>query len=128
MGLAKHVHFVGRIEDNVLPEYYRLADVFVLPAINQAEAFGMVLLEAMSAGRSIITTNVPGCRDLVKWKNGVIVEPKDPVGLASAIKELAIDHDKTGYLCKSNDIIDMTGKLKYLISLFIIMGPFCFYK
>ncbi len=90
MGLATHVHFVGRVEDEALPQYYRLADVFVLPAINQAEAFGMVLLEAMASGVPVITSDLPGVRTVPK-DAGVVFPPKNYVALAQCIQELFLN-------------------------------------
>jgi glycosyltransferase involved in cell wall biosynthesis len=45
-----------------------------------------VLVEAMACARPIITTNMPGCRELVRAdKNGFLVNPKDPAGLANVL-------------------------------------------
>lgn len=63
----------------VLPSYYR-------------EGVPRSLLEAMAMGRPIITTDMPGCRDaVVHGKNGLMVQPRDPLGLAIAMKALAAD-------------------------------------
>jgi glycosyltransferase involved in cell wall biosynthesis len=54
-----------------------------------------VLLEAASCGRAVITTDVPGCREIVyKGENGILVPPKDSVSLAKKIKELAINPER----------------------------------
>ena len=50
------------------------------------ETFGMVLIEAMAAGLPIITTDAPGCRDVVSNNyNGILVAPKNPEALAKGI-------------------------------------------
>ncbi|TOH25237.1 glycosyltransferase, partial [Vibrio parahaemolyticus] len=47
------------------------------------------LIEAAACGLPIITTDVPGCRQMVSAsKNGIIVPPRDPISLANAIQEL----------------------------------------
>ena len=52
----------------------------------------MVLLEAMSMCKPVITTNSVGCKELVEeGKNGYLVQPKDHIALASAIETLIID-------------------------------------
>ena len=60
-----------------LPSYYR-------------EGLPMVLLEAAACGRPIVTTDIPGCRDVVQHgRNGYLVPPHDVEALASAIVALA---------------------------------------
>ena len=50
------------------------------------------LIEAASAGRPIVTTNVPGCREVVTdGENGFLVPPRDSVALADAIQKLLIN-------------------------------------
>ncbi|MBZ0217709.1 MAG: glycosyltransferase family 4 protein, partial [Fimbriimonadaceae bacterium] len=43
---------------------YRAADAFVFPSL--IETFGVVLIEAMAAGLPVLTTDAPGCRDIVR--------------------------------------------------------------
>lgn len=82
------LEFLGRLSD-VRPAM-REASVFVLPSYR--EGFSMVLLEAMSMGRAIITTDAPGCRDLVRHgREGLLVPPRDAAALAAAMLELAGD-------------------------------------
>ncbi|WP_280540224.1 glycosyltransferase family 4 protein [Chromohalobacter sp. 11-W] len=60
----------------VLPSYYR-------------EGTPRSVLEAMSTGRPIITTDAPGCRETVKHgRNGLLVPPRDSRGLADAMESL----------------------------------------
>jgi len=50
------------------------------------------LIEAASVGRPIVTTNVPGCREVVEdGENGFLVPPRDSFALADAIEKLLID-------------------------------------
>jgi len=85
MGIKKHVHFVGHVDDEVLPDFYNLADVFVLPSINTSEAFGMVLLEAMASGVPVIASDLPGVRTIAKNGGGVF-----PVGDYEVLSERLI--------------------------------------
>lgn len=63
---------------------YKSSDLFVLPSL--IETFGIVNLEAMAAGLPIITTDAPGCRDVVTdGYNGLIVKPGKPDELAEKI-------------------------------------------
>lgn len=68
-----------------------LADcnVFVLPSYYR-EGIPRSILEALSTGRAVITTDLPGCRDTVDdGVNGFLVKPKDPRGLASKMMYFA---------------------------------------
>jgi len=50
------------------------------------------LIEAAAAGRPIVTTDMPGCRDIVReGKEGFIVPPRDIEAAAIALVELAAD-------------------------------------
>lgn len=71
--------------------YYSLADVFVLPAIKTnlgTEVWGLVLNEAMSVGKPVVTTTaVGGAYDLVKdGVNGFLIPDNDSEALYKAIK------------------------------------------
>jgi glycosyltransferase involved in cell wall biosynthesis len=53
-----------------------------------------VLIEAGAAQRAVVTTNVPGCRESIEnGRNGLLVEPRDPMALATALITL-IDNDE----------------------------------
>lgn len=88
LGIEDRVKFLGRVEEGQLQELMQNATVFCLPSINRLEAFGVVLLEAMRAGRPIISANIPGSG--VPWVNstGVIVPVKDSKALAHEIDRL----------------------------------------
>lgn len=64
------------------------AHIVCLPSYR--EGFPKVLAESAACGRPIVTTEVPGCRSVVThMQNGLLVPPKDPKRLATAIEELA---------------------------------------
>lgn len=69
----------------------RQADCFVFPSVYR-EGVPRVLLEASAAGLPIITTDMPGCRDVVKtYHNGLIVPPRDSTKLAEAMEKCIRD-------------------------------------
>jgi glycosyltransferase involved in cell wall biosynthesis len=69
------------------------AHVVCLPTF-YGEGVPKVLIEAAASGRAIVTTNMPGCRDIVRHgENGLLVEPRDVAGLAEAIRRLLTDVD-----------------------------------
>ncbi len=92
LGVADRVHFVGDIPDELLPEYYRAADVVALPSVDRTEAFGLVLLEAMACGTPVVASRLPGVRTLVdEGRTGYLVEPGDAADLADKIARCARD-------------------------------------
>jgi glycosyltransferase involved in cell wall biosynthesis len=73
-----------------MPAVLAQCHIFCLPSY--AEGVAKVLLEAASCARAIVTTDVPGCREVVQdGVNGAIVPPCDAVALANAIAALAAD-------------------------------------
>jgi rhamnosyl/mannosyltransferase len=93
LDLADRVHFAGRVADEELPSYYQAGDIFVLPSHLRAEAFGIVLLEAMAAGLPLVTTEIgTGTSEVNQHgRTGFVVPPGDSRALARALKVLAAD-------------------------------------
>lgn len=91
----KNVHFVGFKNQTKLPQYYALADIFVLPS-GIGETWGLVVNEAMCFGLPIIVSNVVGCGlDLVKNnENGFIFPLGNIEKLTAYLKDLVIDEEK----------------------------------
>ncbi len=91
-GLRDKVIFTGKIDDNEKKELLKSAKIFILPSINSGEAFGIVLLEAMSSGVPVIASDLPGVRTVVDdGENGFLVKPNDPKDLADKINILLKD-------------------------------------
>lgn len=87
--VADRVTFHGQIDDrDVIRAAYEAADLFVWPGVN--EAFGMVYLEAQSAGTPCIAEDRPGVREVV-GPMGALTGPDDPAAMAAAIDRLAAD-------------------------------------
>ncbi len=79
------VAFLGRVDDAALAGVYAAADIYVSPALG-GESFGIVLLEAMAAGRAIVASDMPGYRSVVSdGVEGRLVPPRDPAALAVAL-------------------------------------------
>jgi glycosyltransferase involved in cell wall biosynthesis len=86
---APYVIATGRRSD--IPALLALADLFAFPT-EYREGVPRVLLEAALAGLPIVTTNMPGCSDVVQdgW-SGVLVPPRSPRALANGILKLLSD-------------------------------------
>ena len=66
---------------------YQQSNIVCLPSYR--EGLPKSLIEAAACGRAIVTTDVPGCREIVKDKyNGFLVPPKNAKLLAEAILDL----------------------------------------
>jgi phosphatidylinositol alpha-mannosyltransferase len=87
------VKFVGRVSDEDLPRYYRTCDVFCAPSTG-FESFGIVLLEAMAAGKPMVASDIAGYRDLlVDGEEGLLTEPKNEEALAKAMVRILQNPD-----------------------------------
>ena len=85
------VTFHGAVkQEEDLARFYRRCDVFVSPATGQ-ESFGIVLLEAMAAGRAIVCSNIDGYREVVPRDGARLVRAADADSLAEGIRALARD-------------------------------------
>ncbi|MDF3838045.1 glycosyltransferase [Cupriavidus basilensis] len=97
-GMDSRVHLAGRLSDDALHALFAHAALYCLPSVTRAEAFGVVLLEAMAYGLPIVATDIPGSG--VPWVNqhgvsGINVPVNDPVALAKACNQiLASDRER----------------------------------
>ena len=99
LGIGARVNFAGRIDmdgagEAKLAAAYAQADIVCLPSLERAESFGLVLLEAMRAGKPVVASAIPGSgvgfvvRD---GDTGLLVPPGDALALAAAMRRLAAD-------------------------------------
>jgi phosphatidylinositol alpha-mannosyltransferase len=85
------VIFAGYVPDEQLVRYFHSCHVFCAPSTGQ-ESFGIVLLEAMAAGRPIVASRIPGYEEVLRDEvEGILVEPKSDVELATALTRLLAD-------------------------------------
>lgn len=81
--------FLGIISDIEKSAFYNICDVLVLPSINSTESFGMVQVEGMICGVSVVATDLPGVRRPVQSTGmGKIVPIKNSQALAKGIIEV----------------------------------------
>jgi phosphatidylinositol alpha-mannosyltransferase len=85
------VRFVGRVEPDALAAELAGANVVCAPSLG-GESFGIVLVEAMAAGRAVVGSAIPGYSAVVNHGGeGVLVPPGDAQALAEALAELLDD-------------------------------------
>jgi len=85
--------FAGRVADAELPAYYHACDAFCLPSLSIAEAFGVVLLEAMACGKPLVTTALKTGVTAVNRDGvtGLVVTTGDAGALREALRSLTSD-------------------------------------
>ena len=93
-GVGDRVALLGRLTDREVELHMRACDVFCLPSVQKSEAFGIVQIEAMRAGRPVVSTRIAGSG--IDWVNqdgvsGFTVEARNPESLASALNRLLQD-------------------------------------
>ena len=100
------IEFPGEVKDPV--SFYNQCSVFALPSYYR-EGLPRTILEAMSCGKAVITTDWPGCREaVIDGENGYLVEVKNAEMLADRMKKLVEDRfllekmaNEAYELCKS---------------------------
>jgi glycogen synthase len=92
LGLSGCVEMTGYVDYDRVPEVYRRAEVFVSPTY--AEGFSNTILEAMASGLAVVSCRSVGVVDCIRdGENGLLTEPGDRAGLASALRWLLRDRD-----------------------------------
>lgn len=87
-GLIDQVTYHGVVKSEEKKELLFRSDIFILPTYYPKEGQPISIIEAMGNGLAIITTNHAGIPDIVRPKSGVIINPKSPNEIASAVIEL----------------------------------------
>lgn len=93
---TRGVVFAGRVDESDLPAYYHACNLFCLSSVTIAEAFGVVLLEAMASGRPLVTTSLPTGVSAVNrdGETGLVVPPRDVRALREALRSLLGDESR----------------------------------
>ncbi|HEY2957431.1 MAG TPA: glycosyltransferase family 4 protein [Actinomycetota bacterium] len=92
LGIADRVHLPGRLGRAEVAWAMGAADVFVLPS--RVEPFGIVVLEALRAGRPVVASARGGAKEIVRHeRDALLADPLDVAQLAGAISRLLDDRD-----------------------------------
>jgi len=101
LGVKDHVKFIGYVEENLKPLYYKAADIFVFPSIGDFEVFPIVLLEASASGLPMVVSNLSTLKCIVEdGYNGFFFTKGDEKSLADIVI----------YLLENKDIREKMGK------------------
>jgi len=94
-GVGHRIRWIGQRDD--VPQVLAAADLYCQPNL-APEPFGVVFVEALSAGLPVVTVERGGACEIVDGTCGVLVPPADPARLAAAIAELLRDGAKRANL------------------------------
>jgi glycosyltransferase-like protein len=87
---GRDVALLGTVPDDEMAAWYRAADAFAFPSVN--EGFGLAVLEAMAAGLPVVVTRLPVFAEYLRFGvDALAVAPGDDEGLADALDTVAHD-------------------------------------
>ena len=91
--LLKGYKISGISDEEDLVNFYKACSLFVLPSIFRSEAFGIVLIEAMASGKSVISTELGTGTSFVNQDGitGIVIPPQNTGALIWAINKLLRD-------------------------------------
>ena len=91
--LSGRVTWLRGVDDDALRLVYADHDVFVLPSVSRAEAFGLAMAEGMANGLAVVSTRLQTGTDWVNehGASGLVVEPGSVSQLTAALRELQAD-------------------------------------
>ena len=90
LGVSGQIHWVSPRRHDRLADYYRAADVCIVPS--RSESFGLVALEAAACGTPVVAAAVGGLRSLVDDGNtGFLIDGRDPDDFAAPVARLLAD-------------------------------------
>jgi glycosyltransferase involved in cell wall biosynthesis len=84
-GLNDHVRFIGEQPQHALPDWFRAADLFVLPS--HSEGLPCVLLESIACGTRFVASRVGGIPELARSNHDLLFTPGDDLDLASKLRD-----------------------------------------
>jgi glycosyltransferase involved in cell wall biosynthesis len=90
LGVSSRLRFAGHLPRGEIRLLFHSAQVFAFPSVTEAEAFGIVQIEAMAAGLPVVNTNLATTVPLVARhdREALTVAPGDPVALSQAINRI----------------------------------------
>lgn len=110
-----------------IPEVYALSHVVCLPSYYR-EGVPKTLIEAAACGRPIVTSDMPGCRDVVRYNDkGLLVPLRAPVALAEAVRALIDDPERRAEMGRRGRqrAIAVFGRLRGRRDPHSLSAPFC---
>lgn len=117
LDLSTKVYIIPNVDHHALHDFYRRASLFCLPSNSRAEAFGVVLLEAMAHSLPLVTCSIFGSGVSFVNQNkvtGVVAPTNDPIQLATALSSI-LTNQSLHALCSKNSRIRFKTEFENLI-------------
>lgn len=121
LGIGARLKFHEPVPHDRLPEYYRAADLVLVPS--RSESFGLVALEAAACGTPVVASDVGGLRTaVVDGETGILVRGADPAAFARAAARILSDAAVRGRMSRASAEFardfDWRRAAGYLLSLY----------
>ena len=92
LNISDDVVFVGKVNNNLVPNYLNVIDIYVALSTLESESFGVAIVEASASEKPVVVSNVGGLPEVVaNNKTGFVVESKNPQEAAKKIEKLILD-------------------------------------
>ncbi len=111
------IRVVGAVTHDEIPLWLNAADVVCQPSL--VEPFGLVTLEALACGRSVVATRVGGPPEFVPPEAGVLVDPADDEELAAALAATAAlprPNPAARAAAARHDLVDTVARIEALLA------------
>ncbi len=116
LNISERILFTGYISHDEMIQYYKSADVFILPSIEidgYKEGLGMVIIEAMACGTPVIGTNIGGITDIIKDEyNGLLIAERSPDDIAKKAVKILSNREYAEQL-KQNALVTVNSKYSW---------------
>jgi glycosyltransferase involved in cell wall biosynthesis len=92
LNISGDVIFVGKVNNDLVPNYINMMDIYV--ALSISESFGVAIVEASACEKPVVVSNVGGLPEVVdNIKTGFVVKSKNPEEAANAIEKLILSEE-----------------------------------
>lgn len=113
----ENVHFVGAVDNKLLPKFYQNSDVFILPS--KSEPWGLVVEEALNNGCPVIVSDRVGCREaLVNDCNGIVFKYDSENSLRECIDRIT-NVEYYNILRKNVSLLDFKQRAKRQVDVYL---------
>lgn len=124
--LGGKVRLLGSLSDADLMDFYRSIDVLMLPSTNRFEAFGMVQMEAMTFGATVVTSDMPGVRETVRrTKIGQLCDPGSGLSLANALERAKVERSNVTRQDVRASVLREFGNQKFVADYLGLIDQLC---
>ena len=120
LDMSKHVTFTGRVEDEDLPYFHRMGDVFAMPSPVELQCLAM--LESMASGSPVVAVNVGALYELCQdGRNGYLYDLDDDKQMAEKLGKILTDDQLRAKMSHESLDIAKTHELGHTIAQFVTL-------